>query len=235
MKNPIVSSAIVLAGGKGTRLQSLVHDMPKPMAPIGDFPFLHYQLIWLAQNNIKNIYVSVGYKYQTIINYFGNSFKGMSLHYIIEDSPLGTGGAIKKCLTQIQDLVFIVNGDTFFPIVLQDLLNFHLHSKSNISIALKKISNSDRYGTVSMNQNKIIQFNEKKYIDNGLINGGIYLCDSNIFNDYQFKESFSFESDFLQKYTNELDLYGKTYNDYFIDIGIPEDFIKAQYEIPLIL
>lgn len=227
-----INQAIILAGGKGTRLQSVVQELPKPMAPIGSYPFLYYQLLYLKQQGIQHAILSVGYKKEHIIDYFGHDFQGMKITYVIENTPLGTGGAIFKSLLEVKGDVFIFNGDTFFPIDLQSFYSFHQSKKSDLSIALKKIHQSDRYGTVVMQEDRIIGFEEKKYMDVGLINGGIYCCNASILASFNMPEAFSFEIDFLQKQVHSLLISGKAFDHYFIDIGIPEDYRQAQTTIP---
>lgn len=228
-----ITQAIVLAGGKGTRLQSVVQDLPKPMAPIASQPFLFYQLSFLQQQGIEEVILSVGYKRASIQNHFKDSFKDMRLKYVIEETPLGTGGAIREALRETNGDVFILNGDTFFPIHLQTFYAWHHKEIHPLSIALKKVFQSDRYGTVALKNHHILGFEEKKYIEAGYINGGIYCCSANLFDSFDLPKVFSFETDFLQKYLNNpIEVHGYPFDDYFIDIGIPEDYNTAQTTIP---
>ena len=129
--------AIVLAGGLGTRLKSVVSNVPKPMAPIGDKPFLEYILKYLKKNGITRAILSVGYKSEIIEEYFGNNFEGIDLVYSVEKEPLGTGGAIKKAMSKVKsNQVYIINGDTFFDINLKSLI---LEDNSKIILSLKHI------------------------------------------------------------------------------------------------
>jgi D-glycero-alpha-D-manno-heptose 1-phosphate guanylyltransferase len=221
--------AIVLAGGFGTRLQSVVSSVPKPMAPINNIPFLEYIFKYLHEYGITKIVLSVCYKWEVIKDYFGNKFENIELVYVVEDEPLGTGGAIKKSLNEIKNKnVFIVNGDTFFNI---DLNCLTLIDDENIEIALKSMTNFDRYGCVETNNKNIIsKFTEKSYIKKGDINGGIYLINKSIFINYTLPLKFSFE-EFMQNNLEELQIKTKVFDNYFIDIGIPEDYEKAQFEI----
>lgn len=109
-----ISGAIILAGGLGTRLKSISNNIPKPLMPINDKVFLDYPIHQLKKFNINNIYLSVGFNYELITDYFKNT----DIKYIIEDQPLGTGGAIKKALSQITDFenIIILNGDTYFDV-----------------------------------------------------------------------------------------------------------------------
>lgn len=221
--------AIVLAGGLGTRLRSVVSDLPKPMAPIIDTPFLAYILKYLRKNGTTKVILSVGYKWETIKEYFGDKFEGMELIYSIEDEPLGTGGAIKKALDQVKNQeVYIINGDTFFDVNLKEL---YLQNDSKLILSLKKMKNFDRYGCVECDKNNFITaFTEKGYRETGDINGGIYLAAKNIFDGYDLEEKFSFE-EFIQNNFQNLQIGAIVFDNYFIDIGIPEDYARAQIEM----
>ncbi len=229
----MVSTAIILAGGLGTRLQSVVKDLPKSMADIAGKPFLEYQLNYLESQKIKHILLSVGYKYEPIQNYFGSRFKGLQINYAVEKEPLGTGGAVMNALKQCkEDSIFIINGDTFFPIPLEDLFYKHCEKKSALSLALKEMQNFDRYGVVNIDSNNAITgFEEKKFRKHGLINGGIYLADINILHSLNLPEKFSLEKDLFEKQVTSISLYGFPFSQYFIDIGIPDDYARAQHEI----
>ncbi|MCK4701226.1 MAG: NTP transferase domain-containing protein, partial [Bacteroidales bacterium] len=129
----MTEEAIILAGGLGTRLKSVISDIPKPMAPIHGKPFLEYLLSYLVKFKIKKAVLSVGYKYQNIFDYFGNNYKGMKLSYAIEDMPLGTGGGIRNAMDQINnDHFFLLNGDTFYEVDLNKLYHLHIKEKANI-------------------------------------------------------------------------------------------------------
>jgi D-glycero-alpha-D-manno-heptose 1-phosphate guanylyltransferase len=219
---------IVLAGGMGTRLRAVVSDLPKPMAPVNNKPFMEYLFIWLSKYPITRIILSVGYKAEVIADYFGDNFQNIPLVYVKEPEPLGTGGAVKLALKQvINDEFLIVNADTYFPVDLNIFNDFHVHNNSGLSIALKKMVNFDRYGTVELKDETILNFNEKKFCEEGLINGGIYLVKKDFLNSLPLPEVFSFEKEVLEKQANTGSLKGKLFDDPFIDIGIPEDYYRA--------
>lgn len=222
--------AIVLAGGLGTRLKSVVKDVPKPMANINGRPFLEYLLSFLKEQNMEKVILSVGYKYEIIKKYFGNNFEGMKLVYSIEERPLGTGGAVKRSLSLTDNKeVFVFNGDTIFKINLEEFFLFHQKKKSVLSIALKFMRDFDRYGSVKIDDTgRIIGFEEKKYYKEGLINGGIYLLNREFFLNFNLKNRFSFEKEFLEKYYAVYKFYGLVFNDFFIDIGVPDDYEKCK-------
>jgi len=217
--------AIVLAGGLGTRLRTVISEIPKPMAPIDEKPFLEYILKYLSNNGIKKIILSVGYKWEVIKEYFGEKYKDIELVYNIEKEQLGTGGAIKDSLKLTnRDEIYVLNGDTFFDI---DLSKMKIEDNL-VEIALKEMKDFDRYGVVEIDENKYIKnFKEKTYYKHGLINGGIYLLKREIFDDFNLPKKFSFEK-FLEDNFQNLKAKGKVFNNYFIDIGIPEDYEKAK-------
>ncbi|EAK8782827.1 nucleotidyltransferase family protein [Campylobacter coli] len=212
--------AIVLAGGLGTRLKSVVQDLPKPMAPINGKPFLAFVLEYLKKQGIAEVILSVSYKYELIQEYFKDEFEGMKIRYNVEKELLGTGGAIKDALKLIQNQVYVLNGDTIFDI---DLKKLFLNN-SKICIALKQMQNFDRYGTVNVDDQGIVtSFEEKVFKKQGLINGGIYLLKKDIFDNFDLEKKFSFEK-FLQENFELLKIQTQIFNDYFIDIGVPQDY-----------
>ena len=217
--------AIILAGGLGTRLQSVVSSVPKPMATINNKPFLEYILEFLNNQNTNRVILSVGYKWEVIRNHFGDKYKDIELIYNVEKEQLGTGGAIKDSLKLVKDdKIYILNGDTFFDI---DLSKMKLNN-GLIEIALKEMKEFDRYGVVEIDENRYVQnFKEKSYYKQGYINGGIYLLKRDIFDNFNLSEKFSFE-EFLEKNFKSLKAKGRIFNNYFIDIGIPEDYEKAK-------
>jgi D-glycero-alpha-D-manno-heptose 1-phosphate guanylyltransferase len=223
---------IILAGGFGTRLQSVVKDVPKPMAPIAGKPFLHWLLQYISKYNPPKIILCTGYKHEIIEEYFGNSFKGIPLAYSIEKEPLGTGGAIKKAISLTStNQIIALNGDTFFQMDYTAFLEFHLNQKGEFSMALKPIKKPARYGTVILNGSKIESFQEKNpELEHGFINTGVYIFNQSVAEKFPGMQKFSFESDFMEKQTKSILMTGYVCENYFIDIGIPEDFQKANNE-----
>lgn len=227
--------AIVLAGGFGTRLRSVVSDVPKPMAPICDGkPFLKYILDVLQNNNVEHVVLSTAYMSEVIEKYFGDKYKDIFIDYSVENTPLLTGGAIKKSLTFCHDEnVVVLNGDTFFDVNLQEMMLQHKQSNAEITMALKMLKNIDRYGTVTLSGSKITNFNEKKQMPSGYINGGIYCIKKELL-DYMHETIFSFEKDVLEKYVHKNMINGYVSDGYFIDIGVPEDYLRAKEYFSLI-
>ncbi|MBX0578367.1 nucleotidyltransferase family protein [Campylobacter jejuni] len=218
--------AIILCGGLGTRLKSVIKDIPKPMAPINNKPFLEFIFEYLKKQGIKEIILAVSYKYEVIQEYFKDEFLGIKIKYSIEKEPLGTGGAIKEALKFIKNELYVLNGDTFFDI---DLSKLKL-DKSKICLALKQMNDFDRYGTINIDKHGlVISFKEKVFKKQGLINGGIYFLNKDIFNDFTLQEKFSFE-EFLQENYKKLKARACIFDDYFIDIGVPSDYERFSDE-----
>ncbi|MBN4072824.1 HAD-IIIA family hydrolase [Crocinitomix catalasitica] len=220
-----VTEVIIMAGGLGTRLQSVIGQRPKVLATVNDVPFLNYVLDHLIENKIETVVLSVGYKWKEIQLAYGDSYKGLSIKYAIESKPLGTGGGIRLAMEQIQnDTFFAMNGDTLFRIPLSDLENFHTSSAAQCSIALKEMENVDRYGMVELNGDQIVGFQEKEFRMKTIINGGFYCINKRAIEHFETGIPFSLEKDYLEKDTAEKKLHGLIMNHYFIDIGVPEDF-----------
>lgn len=216
--------AIVLAGGFGTRLKEVVSDVPKPMAPVNGKPFLEYLIKDLGEKGIRHIILAIGYKKEIIKEYFKNRYENIEITYSEELTPLGTGGAIKKALKSAKEAdVFIVNGDTFFDVDLKGMKEFHTEKKSTLTVAVKEMKNFDRYGSLVIKENRIIEFEEKKKKAKGKINGGIYLIKKDLLNRIE-KENFSFEKKVLED--KRIEKYSYKSKGYFIDMGIPEDYFK---------
>jgi len=236
-KNQINTQAIILAGGLGTRLQSVVSDVPKCMAPVDGIPFIHFIITWLKNEGISSFILALGYKSEIVIEYITKHFTDTPIEYVVEDHPLGTGGAIKlACGKAITEDVIIVNGDTLFNINIKNLVDFHQNSGADFTAALKEMHNFSRYGSVHVDdQHNITAFNEKQFCAKGLINGGVYvLKKTTLLKDFLPLE-FSFEKDFLERSTGKKQLMGLPFDNYFIDIGIPEDYSRFKDDYHLIL
>lgn len=229
-----MTEAIILAGGLGTRLRSVVNDKPKCMADVNGKPFLFYWLQYLARFSFKRIVFSLGYKSEMVIEWIKNikNDYGFSIDYIVEKEPLGTGGGIRLALSKtFTNDVLVVNGDSIFLADLQDLYNRYTLTYCSVALALKQMKDFSRYGKVTINSNNLItDFAEKTFCEQGLINCGVYVLNKEKLNLQSFEEKFSFEKDVLEKRN---DIYGFEYEGYFIDIGVPEDYHKAQEDFLL--
>ncbi|WP_206810458.1 nucleotidyltransferase family protein [Paradesulfitobacterium ferrireducens] len=225
--------AIILAGGLGTRLRSVISELPKPMAPVGGKPFLAYLLQYLGRERVDKVILATGYLHEKVKDYFQHSYLGIEIDYSREIEPLGTGGAIQKALAKVEEKkVVVLNGDTYFDVNIVDLVQKHSALQADVTLALKTLTDYDRYGNVLTQEDKIIGFASKGLRTSGTINGGIYVLQRNLFKRFQLPQKFGFE-DFLMNYVNELALAAVVSDAYFIDIGVPEDYRKAQNELVL--
>jgi D-glycero-alpha-D-manno-heptose 1-phosphate guanylyltransferase len=225
-----ISEAIILAGGKGSRLKDLTQKTPKPMMLVDGKPFLEIIFHYLIQQNINRVILSVGHYHKKIINYFGEKYKSINIVYNIENAPLGTGGAILNSMNKAyNEDIFVINGDTLFNINLKNLSDLHYISKSKLTIALKKKSRTERFGKISLDEKNLIsKVSEKKNKGSGLINGGVYLINKSLFNSRDYGKSFSFEYEILEKISSSDCFRGLVFDDLFYDIGTPADLKKAQ-------
>ena len=234
MKNVENKEVIILAGGFGTRLQGVVKDVPKPMAPVNGRPFLTYILDYLIEYQYNKVVLSVGYLHEKIEDYFGHQYKSLEIDYAVETEPLGTGGGIAYAMSKCSsDNVLVINGDTMFKVNLTEFEQFFTEKCCLLSIVLREVEDVSRYGSVTIgNNNMIILFSEKGIsAGHGFINGGIYMINRALFDKYPQPKKFSFEKDLMEKYyTREL-FYAMPSDGYFIDIGIPEDYARAQNEL----
>ena len=220
----------MLAGGIGSRLQSVVCEVPKVLAPIGQKPFLDYLLTWLEGNGIVKVVISTGYKADLIKINYGLKYGALDIGYSNEDSPLGTGGAIQVALTLCRgENVYVLNGDSFFDANLMNMHDDHVSCDADVTLSVKEMWDYDRYGTVVIN-NGDVSFREKRYTTRGFVNCGVYIVRRDVFLKFNMPNVFSFENDFLCK--KELNINAIPFDANFIDIGIPEDYELAQSLIP---
>ncbi|KRE72871.1 nucleotidyltransferase family protein [Paenibacillus sp. Soil750] len=225
--------AIILAGGLGTRLREVIWDLPKPMAPVGGKPFLHYILERLEMQGVRRVILAVGYKHETISSYFGHRFGQIRIAYSVEEEPLGTGGALKKAMTQISsDQVLVLNGDTLFQVDIPQLVQVHKERAADLTLSLKPMKRFDRYGAVIVSSDcRVLSFEEKRMCESGLINGGVYVARTDLWDPFELLAPFSFEQFLGSPNAQKLHMYGFPSEGYFIDIGIPEDYERAKSEL----
>lgn len=229
--------AIILAGGLGTRLREVVSDLPKCMAPVNGKPFLDYVIEHLRNRGVRSFIFSLGFKHEIITGYLSTPERssGADFQFSIEQEPLGTGGAIKlACKLATQKNVIVVNGDTFFDFDADHLMEFHTLNKADCTLSLKPMEYFSRYGVVELNEDcSVSLFREKQHYDKGLINAGAYALNVASFLKEDLGEKFSFEKDYLEKFIGKRQFFGFRQDRYFIDIGIPEDYDRAQSELSL--
>ncbi len=228
-----IKEAIILAGGLGTRLRESVPDLPKCMASVAGRPFLGYVIDHFRMQGIQEFIFSLGYKSEVIEKWLKEDYDTLQYKIVIEEEPLGTGGAIQLALQKATtENILVANGDTLFKVNVPELLEVHQRSKGECTLSLKPMKSFDRYGVVELEKNgKINSFKEKKYYEEGFINGGIYLLNKEKFLQHSFSNKFSFEQDYLEKYFTTCNFFGSIQDVYFIDIGVPTDFKKAQLEL----
>ena len=228
-----IKEAIILAGGLGTRLKDTVPDLPKCMAPVAGRPFLFYVINHLRSQGVEKFIFSIGYKHEIIEEYLNSQFYTLNYQLSIEPEPLGTGGAILlACTKATEKNVVVVNGDTLFNVNLHEAGMFHLHNMAECTLLLKPMTNFNRYGVVETDEEHLVKnFKEKQYYEKGNINGGVYLINRDKFIDEEFSSKFSFEKHYLESFFTQRRIYGLVQNEYFIDIGIPEDYSRAQKEL----
>lgn len=224
---------IVLAGGLGTRLRGTIGDFPKCMASVNGQPFLQYLFVYLQQQGCTRVILSLGYKHEVITGWLQHKQWPFEIAYVIEQEALGTGGGIQLAIREAKTQhVAILNGDTMFRVDLKAQLDFHQAVGAGTTLALKEMQNFDRYGVVNIDADKhIVSFEEKQQREQGLINGGIYIVDKDFLLGKGLPEKFSFEKDYLEAFVAEKKFFGFEHPGYFIDIGIPEDYNKAQGDL----
>ena len=221
---------IILAGGLGTRLRSAIGDHPKCMAPVSGQPFLYYIFRYLQQQGCTRVILSLGYKAEVVMEWLAGSDWPFIIDHVSEHEPLGTGGGIQLAMRQAtENDVAVLNGDTMFQVALAQQFAFHKTNKGAATLALKEMTNFDRYGIVNTGADgRITSFEERMPRGSGLINGGVYIMNKAAFLAKNLPEKFSFEKEYLEAFAGDKQFWGLTSNSYFIDIGIPEDYNKAQ-------
>ncbi len=229
--------AIILAGGFGTRLRAVSGDVPKPMAMVAGRPFLCWLLEYMAGQGVTKAVLSLHYKADEIHTYFGHRFAGIELIYSIEPKPLGTGGAIRLAMDALNPTqpVYVLNGDSLVQLDYHRMLQHHIKQQRPISLAAYTVPDCSRYSQLHVQAGLVHRYDTLGVASHGLISSGFYILSPDIFKDRSLKESFSFEREFLHPYTPRLKPACYEGVDYFIDIGVPHDYARAQAEIPRLL
>jgi len=223
--------AIVLAGGLGTRLKQIVPDLPKPMAPIAGRPFLEILLTALARKGFTRVVLSLGFMADKISAHFGDRYAGMALAYEVEQQPLGTGGAIRAALLRCAaDHVFVFNGDTYLDLEADELEDLWQRSRRPV-IVVREVPDTARFGRVEMNGGQVTAFLEKGMAGTGLINAGCYVLPRRALEAFPLGQNFSIETEYLAKELGRIYFDGFVTCGRFIDIGVPEDYARAQIEL----
>ncbi len=224
--------AIVLAGGLGTRLGELTRQKPKPLVDVAGRPFIEYVLAQLLLSPVDEIVFAVSHCWEQVHQLIGDEWHGVPVRYSVETEPLGTGGAIKQAMHQFNiDKAVVLNGDTLFKILPASLETFHNQHHADISVALRHVDDTGRYGRVLVDPMfRITGFLEKGINGPGLINAGVYCLNRSVLDDIE-DIKFSFELDVLATYLEACKIFGMPCEGYFIDIGVPEDLDKAQTDL----
>ncbi len=222
-------SVIILAGGFGTRLRSEIGELPKVLADVNGKPFIFWLLAHLNGVGVRRVLLSVGYKWALVREVVGHSFDQITIEYVVEEAPLGTGGAIKRALSQIapDSVALILNGDTYCPFDPCEMIEAFEEFQPDVLLGVKQMSNFDRYGRIEICGDRITNFVEKQFCKTGFISIGVYMVGGGFLNLLPSLEKFSFEVDFLAKNHNSMNLRPFIVNCDFVDIGIPLDYRLA--------
>ncbi|MEO0096332.1 MAG: nucleotidyltransferase family protein [candidate division WOR-3 bacterium] len=222
---------LILAGGYGKRFRRVLTNTPKPMAPVGNLPFLEYMIYQISSQGFKDIILCVGYKGDEIINYFKDGRHwSVTIDYSMEKKPLGTAGAIKLASSRFNDQNFIVmNDDSMLGLDFQELISFHMMNNAKATIALVKVNDVKRFGRVVLKRDGTIEnFIEKNSSGQGYINAGVYILNREILNLIPEGKRYSLEKKVFPRLRGK-GLYGRYFNDaFFIDIGLPESYLQVK-------
>ena len=225
--------AIVLAGGLGTRLRSVVSDVPKPMAPVHGRPFLAFVLDQLVDAGFTGVVFAAGYGHEVLRGHFGGEYRGLALAYSIETEPLGTGGAIRLAMDHVGGReVFVLNGDTYLALDFSAMRAAHDNAGSALTMAVCRAPDAARYGTLELQGDIVQRFVDKGQSGPAWINGGTYILGARLRTRFPSAKAFSFEHDFLAPEASEIRPLAFRSTGPFIDIGTPEDYARAEYLLP---
>src|SRR5216683_1297923 len=230
--------AILLAGGKGTRLRPLTIHTPKPIVPIFDRPFLHYQLDLLKSvPEIDEVILSLNYQPRRIEEIFGDGAdSGLGIRYVVEPAPLGTAGAVRYAGESVRDSVVVFNGDVLTQVDLGAVIALHRERKAKATIVLTPVENPSAYGLVETDdRGNIRQFLEKPNADEitcDTINAGIYVLEPDTFDRIPKDTPWSIERSFFPSLIDRHETFvAYVYRGYWIDIGTPEKYIQVHRDI----
>ena len=224
--------AIVLCGGLGTRLGPLTSQTPKPLLEVGNKPFVSHVLESLRLSGISSVCLAVSFHWQKLKFALGDSWQGMPISYSVETEPLGTGGAVRQAAMQMGcGEVFVANGDTLVATNLNGMREMASARKADCVLTLKHLSDTSRFGTVSLaGDGRITSFSEKTFGGSGFINAGLYWLGASVISRMP-QGVFSLEKDFLAKDISSMAVYGFVSDGYFVDMGVPDDLARARREL----
>jgi D-glycero-alpha-D-manno-heptose 1-phosphate guanylyltransferase len=228
----MIECAILLVGGRGTRLGELTDHTPKPLLAVAGRPFIFHVLDYLISQKVRRVNLASGYLAGKFEHALGSTYRSLSLDYSPEDTPLGTGGAIAQALQRTDAAeVLVLNGDTYFPADVASLAASHAKDQATISLVLREVADVSRYGHMTVDGQRIVSLQEKGGAGPGLINGGIYLVNRAAFLANAPAGAFSLERDLLPIWVARRAAAYTIANAYFIDIGVPADLERAQTEL----
>jgi NDP-sugar pyrophosphorylase family protein len=230
--------AVILAGGEGTRLRPLTLRLPKPTAPVVDRPLLSHQLDLLSRAGITEIVFSLAYQPERIQAVFGDgSAWGKKIHYVVEESPLGTGGAVKNAEALLDDTTVVFNGDVLMDVDLAAVIAEHRRTAAKATIVLTPVANPSAYGLVETDaDSRVLRFTEKpkdpSQIRTNNINAGIYVLDTRTLELMPPATNYSIERGFFPSLIERGDRLGAhVHRGYWIDIGTPEKYLQVHRDI----
>ena len=223
-------SAVILAGGFGTRLQSVVSDRPKVLAEVSGKPFLTYLLDQIASAGLRNVVICVGYMAEKIQDCLGETYGPLHISYSREAEPLGTGGALRLALSHVSsDAVLVMNGDSYIDIDLSGYVSWFFQKKCKAALLLTKVPDTARYGRVVQDEDEsIVAFEEKQEGSGaGWINAGVYLIERSLIASIPIEMPYSLEREFFPPLAGT-GLLGFCTEGRFIDIGTPEAYAQTE-------
>ncbi|SHG21003.1 D-glycero-alpha-D-manno-heptose 1-phosphate guanylyltransferase [Desulfacinum infernum DSM 9756] len=228
-------TALVLAGGLGTRLRPVVSDRPKPLAQVGGEPFLGRLLRRLKAQGLERVVLCVGHLWERIADYVGDGAPwGLDVVLSVERTPLGTAGALKNAERHVEGPFFVLNGDTFLDVSLAAMARFHEENGWLATMAVTRVEDAGRFGLVEKDfRGRLLSFNEKKGIPGapGWVNGGVYLFERRVLGLIPAGRPVSLEQEVFPGLIERGEAVGCfAAPGYFIDIGTPESFFKSQKE-----
>jgi mannose-1-phosphate guanylyltransferase len=232
--------AVILAGGEGTRLRPLTYEMPKPMLPVVNRPFLEHTIAYLKQYQVEDIVLTVSYLPEVIQGYFADGRNlGVRLTYAVEDSPLGTAGAVKNAERHLDSTFVVLNGDIFTELDIAHMLAFHRQRGAKVTIALTRVDNPCAFGVVETDsEGRVGRFIEKPSPDqvtSHWINAGIYILEPEVLGYVPANSLYMFEKG-LFPHLLELGqpVYGYPFSGYWLDMGTPEKYLQLNYDLLLL-
>lgn len=224
----IEKEAVLLVGGLGTRLRSVVGDLPKPLAPVNGRPFLAWVLDVLHEQRFRRVILATGYRGEQVEAVLGTEWRGMSLEYSRESHPLGTGGAIALAARRIStDAFFVMNGDTWLRLDYDAFDKQARESGARLGIALTRVDDVGRYGAIRTEAAKVAGFTEKGGAGPGYINAGVYRVEGDLLSEFPQGKPFSFETQVLVPLVAREAVFAYTDTSSFVDIGVPEDYARS--------